>query len=111
MVGKTTLRPILTSDRLPTMWTTYFIVMDGRKDIQHLTWISKRVERYPESPFIWYEEVKEQEVTKRKRRMNPAQLCLFDDPRVQKGSSSKKSVASQSQPFSFSSAKPWESKS
>jgi hypothetical protein len=111
MVGKTTLRPILTSDRLPTMWTTYFIVMDGRKDIQHLTWILKRVERYEESPFIWYEEVKEQEPpAKRKHRMNPAQLCLFDDPRVQKGSSSKKPSA-QSQPFSFSSAKPWESKS
>jgi hypothetical protein len=104
-------RPISTAERLPKMWVTYFIIIDGRKDIVTLPWINKRVERYPESPFIWLEQVPEQVIHKKKVycQCNPSQLCLFDFEKVQKAGPSKPR-SSQSQSV-FSSPKPWESSS
>jgi len=98
-------RPVSTAERLPKMWVTYFIIMDGRKDIVTLPWINKRVERYPESPFIWLEEISEQVIHKKKKccHHNPCQLALFDVAAIQKGESSK--PKSPQSPSVFSSPK------
>jgi hypothetical protein len=82
-------KTVSTEDRLPTLWETYFVLIDGRKDIVTMPWILKRVERYPENPFFWLEVVTEEKTPPPVKKKN------------QNLSSSMPAASSLRKPFSF----------
>jgi hypothetical protein len=47
---------ISSKDRLPKLWKTYFVIVDGRKDIVNIPWIQKHLARWPDHEFYWLEE-------------------------------------------------------
>lgn len=58
--------------KFPTKWQSYFVKIDGRKDICRLDWLIKWSERYPEKHFEWLDDDKEYPEEKKKKAIASA---------------------------------------